>query len=127
MGNGQKKTTIVYAEDSKAISQLVKAHLKAEGFEVFHFDNGGGVVDAVFNLQPTVVLLDNDMPVKNGLSILEELKSKPETKEIPVIFFTTRQDQKSVVRCLELGVSDYIIKGPLSVSEIIPRIKKYIK
>lgn len=121
-----KKINIVYAEDSKSISAVVKAKLAAEGFEVHHFDNGGEVVNAVQKLKPSVVLLDNDMPVKDGYTILQEIKKLPEVENIPVIFLTNRKDPKSVINCLNLGVSDYIIKDPVAISEIITRIRKYV-
>ena len=122
-----KTVQIVYAEDSKSISHLVKSKLIVEGYEVFHFENGNGVVEAVQQIKPTVVILDHNMPVKNGMAVLEELKSLPATKDIPVILFTTKQDQPTVLKCLQLGVTDYIIKDSLAISNLIPRIKKYIK
>jgi len=122
-----KTIQIVYAEDSKSISHLVKSKLISEGYEVFHFENGNGVVEAAQEIKPTVVILDYNMPVKNGFAVLEELKKLPETKDIPVILFTTRQDNITVMKCLELGVTDYIVKDTLAISNLIPRIKKYIK
>jgi len=121
------KITIVYAEDSKSISHIVKSRLIFEGYDVIHFADGRGVVEEVLKTKPTFVLLDNDMPVKNGLTIAEELKNMPETKDIPIIFLTTRHDQYSVVKCLELGIADYIIKDSLAISEIITRIQKLLK
>ena len=116
-----KNITIVYEEDSKSISHLVKSKLMFEGFEVKHFADGLGVVEEVVKIKPTAVLLDNDMPNKNGLTIVEKLKN------IPIIFLTARHDEKIVVKCLELGVADYIIKDCLAISEIITRIKKFLK
>ena len=122
-----KKATLVYAEDSKSISTVIKSKLASEGYEVHHFEDGGGVVDAVLKLKPAVVLLDNDMPVKSGLTILKEIKKNPDIKNIPVIFLTNSKDSQSVVSCLQLGVSDYIVKDPLAISEIVTRVRKYIQ
>ncbi len=124
--NNVKNIEIVYAEDSKSISHLVKSKLILEGYEVHHFENGMGVFEAVLDIKPAVVILDYNMPVKNGMAVLEELKKNQDTQNIPVILFTTKQDQVTVVRCLELGVTDYIIKDSLAISNLIPRIKKYI-
>jgi DNA-binding response OmpR family regulator len=122
-----KKVSIVYAEDSKPIAQVVTSKLKAEGYDVIHFENGDGVFESVMQNKPTVVILDNEMPVKDGMSILKELKANDEVKNIPVIFLTNNHDQQSVVKCLELGVSDYIVKDPLTLSEIVRRIRKWTK
>lgn len=121
------KVSVVYAEDSKSISHLVKNKLLAEGFEVTHFENGIGVFDAVFSSKPSIVILDKEMPEKDGLTVLEEIKANPETKNIPVIMFTTKKEHDVVVRCLQLGVSDYILKDSLAISNLIPRIRKFLK
>ncbi|MBU2491640.1 MAG: response regulator [Bacteroidetes bacterium] len=121
-----KKIKIIYAEDSRSLSHLVISKLSAENFDVMHFKSGKGVVDAVISNQPSVVILDNEMPEINGMTILEELKNTDSTKNIPVIFFTTIKDQESVIKCLKLGVTDYIVKDSLALSNLIPRIKKYI-
>lgn len=123
----EKKVTIVYAEDNKPIAQVVTTKLKTEGYEVFHFETGEGVYEAVLQSKPTLVILDNDMPIKDGMSILKELKTNPDVKDIPVVFLTNVHDQQSVVKCLELGVSDYIVKDPLTISEIVRRIKRWTK
>lgn len=122
-----KKATIIYAEDSKSISHLVKSKLISEGYDVTHFENGVGVVEAVKLSTPTLVILDKEMPLKDGMEVLEELKQIPETKDIPVIMFTTKKEQETVLRCIQLGVTDYIIKDSLAISNLLPRIRKYIK
>lgn len=122
-----KKATIIYAEDSKSISHLVKSKLISEGYEVTHFENGVGVVETVKSSMPSLVILDKEMPLKDGMTVLEELKQIPETKDIPVIMFTTKKEQETVLRCIQLGVTDYIIKDSLAISNLLPRIRKYIK
>ena len=78
-----KKISIVYAEDSKSVAKVVMTKLKTEGYDIFYFENGQGVVEAVIKNRPSVVILDNEMPVKDGMSILRELKVHPEVKISP--------------------------------------------
>lgn len=61
-----KKIRIVYAEDSRYISNVVKRNLENAGFEVIHFENGSNVFEKVKALKPDLVLLDNMMPIKDG-------------------------------------------------------------
>ena len=110
MNQSPKKSTIIYAEDSKSISTIVKHRLISEGYNVIHFATGEKIVEEAIKILPDIILLDNDMPVKDGLSILKELKAIPEVKDIPVIFLTTINERKTVLKCLELGASDYIVK-----------------
>jgi len=70
-----QKPTIIYAEDSKSISTIVKHRLISEGYNVIHFATGEKVVEEALKILPDIILLDNDMPVKDGLSILKELKA----------------------------------------------------
>jgi PleD family two-component response regulator len=67
------------------------------------------------------------MPVKNGLTILKELKAIPEVKDIPVIFLTTINERNTVLKCLELGASDYIVKDAMAINEILARISIRLK
>ena len=122
-----KKSTIIYAEDSKSISTIVKHRLISEGYNVVHFDTGEKIVEEALKILPDIILLDNDMPVKDGLSILKELKAIPEVKDIPVIFLTTINERKTVLKCLELGASDYIVKDAMAINEILARISIRLK
>jgi len=127
MNQSTKKTTIIYAEDSKSISTIVKHRLISEGYNVIHFATGEKIVEEVLKILPDIILLDNDMPVKDGLSILKELKAIPEVKDIPVIFLTTINERKTVLKCLELGASDYIVKDAMAINEILARISIRLK
>jgi DNA-binding response OmpR family regulator len=127
MNQSTKKTTIIYAEDSKSISTIVKHRLISEGYNVIHFATGEKIVEEVLKILPDIILLDNDMPVKDGLSILKELKAIPEVKDIPVIFLTSINERKTVLKCLELGASDYIVKDAMAINEILARISIRLK
>jgi len=127
MNQSAQKPTIIYAEDSKSISTIVKHRLISEGYNVVHFATGEKVVEEALKIIPDIILLDNDMPVKDGLSILKELKAIPEVKDIPVIFLTTINEKKTVIKCLELGASDYIVKDAMAINEILSRISFRLK
>jgi len=127
MNQSTKKSTIIYAEDSKSISTIVKHRLISEGYNVIHFATGEKIVEEAIKILPDIILLDNDMPVKDGLSILKEIKAIPEVKEIPVIFLTTSNEKKTVIKCLELGASDYIVKDAMAINEILSRISLRLK
>jgi PleD family two-component response regulator len=123
----EKKYKVVYAEDSKSISSSVRFVLLNAGFDVTHFENGANVVQEVQRIKPDIILLDNDMPVKDGFTILKELKSLDDIKHIPVIFFTTINDKLKVVERLAQGAADFIVKDSRAISELVPRIKKHLK
>ncbi|MCX7875382.1 MAG: response regulator [Melioribacteraceae bacterium] len=122
-----EKIKIVYAEDSKYISNVVVRNLEHEGYLVYHFNDGLNVFQKVKELKPDLILLDNLMPNKDGFTVLKELKSNDETKNIPVIFFTSEADKNKIIQGIGAGLVDYIVKEPGTIGELIPRIKNIIE
>lgn len=117
---------IVFAEDNVSIAKIVKNKLISEGFEIFHFPNGKGILDAVIEHKPDLVILDINMPGKDGLTVLKELKDNKETATVSVLLLTATKDENTVIKSIELGVSDYITK-PFSLDVIMSRINKIVR
>ena len=67
---------------------------------------------------PCVILLDLNMPKKDGREALKELKQHPIFKKIPVIVFTTTKNEIEIKRCYELGANSYVVK-PLTFDELL--------
>ena len=118
--------TIIFAEDTVHIAQLLKFKLEKEGFTLIHFASGEGVTDGVIKYKPDLVLLDIMMPVKDGLTVLKELKNNPSIAGIPVILLTANAHEEYVLKGLQLGATDYILK-PFASAELILRIKNILK
>ena len=119
------KGKIVFAEDNISISRVVIHKLSSDEYEVIHLPSGVGVLDAVIENKPDVVLLDIMMPVKDGLTVLKEIRETPDVAATPVIFLTATKDDATVLKSLEYGISDYIIK-PFSITTLSDRIQKVI-
>lgn len=120
-----KKKQIIYVEDSNTVSMLVKYKLTMEGFDVKIVTDGEFAFDIIKKELPDIVLLDVMLPIKNGFTILKELKSSEETKDIPVIMLTTDSEEDLILKCFEEGASDYITK-PFSTPVLVARIKKIL-
>lgn len=67
---------------------------------------------------PCVILLDLNMPKKDGREVLKELKQHPVFKKIPVIVFTTTKNEIEIKRCYELGANSYVVK-PLTFDDLL--------
>ena len=67
---------------------------------------------------PCVILLDLNMPKKDGREVLKELKQHPIFKKIPVIVFTTTKNEIEIKRCYELGANSYVVK-PLTFDDLL--------
>jgi putative two-component system response regulator len=79
-------------------------------YKVFTAVSAAVMFERLEGKQPSLILLDIDMPDMNGYDAIKILKSKPETKDIPVIFLTAKTDSDSEIEGLDLGAIDYIVK-----------------
>jgi len=119
----QVRKKILYAEDQESIARLVQFKLEKEGFEIIILTDGSKVVQTVVEQKPSLILLDMMLPIKDGLTILEELKSIDAVKNIPVIMLSVQGDEKKILKALNSGAVDYIQK-PFSTAELTSRIQK---
>ncbi len=119
------KKKIFYAEDSDSLIKLMTYKLQNEGYDVTVFPNGEEVYEKVVSEKPDLVILDLMMPIKDGLTVLKEIKSNPETATIPVIMLTTNAEEETILNALEIGAEEYITK-PFSTAVLLAKIKKII-
>ena len=75
---------------------------------------------------PELVLLDVSMPEMDGLEVLQRMRSEPELADLPVVMYTALSDEKRRNRAMELGASDYLIKGQTHFGELHAKIKQYM-
>jgi DNA-binding response OmpR family regulator len=119
--SGRKK--ILYAEDQESIARLVEYKLTKDGFDLILMKSGENVVETIIEEKPALILLDLMLPIKDGLTILEELKTHDELKNIPVIILSVQGEENKILQALNSGAADYIQK-PFSTSELTTRIRK---
>lgn len=89
--------------------------------------NGEQALKAAVSKKPDLILLAVLLPKKNGFEVLEELKKKPESKNIPIILLTKLGTKEDVKRGLKLGAADYVIKGHFRPSEVVDKVKKFCR
>lgn len=116
---------IVLAEDEPQIARLTSFKLEKEGFEVIWEKDGGAALESIKNNHPDLVLLDIMMPVMNGYQVLKKMKEDDDIKNIPVIMLTAKGQERDVVKGIEMGAEDYIVK-PFRPAELTARIKKIL-
>lgn len=117
---------IVVAEDDRAIARLIKFKLERAGYHVDVAEDGGKAVEVINNNHPDLVLLDVMMPVLDGYQVLRKIKENPKLREIPVVMLTARGQEKDIVKGLEMGSLDYIVK-PFRPAELLARVNRIFK
>ncbi|MBN2167814.1 MAG: response regulator [Actinobacteria bacterium] len=118
----EDNNSIVIAEDQSDIAHLVDYRLTKLGYEVTWGKNGREALDFIRQQHPALVILDVMMPIMDGFEVLRELKSDPETENIPVIMLTAKSMEEDILKGFDSGAVDYIVK-PFSVSELAARVK----
>ena len=108
--------TILLVEDSETIIMGLKYSLEQEGFNVIVSKS---IEEALNEKEYDLVLLDITLPDGNGFELFKKIKEK---NDVPVIFLTARDEEINVVKGLDLGAEDYVVK-PFRLKELISRIK----
>ncbi|OHB56817.1 MAG: hypothetical protein A2Y07_06800 [Planctomycetes bacterium GWF2_50_10] len=114
----KKDQTVFVVEDDEGCRKLFKTYLKKHGFEVITHDKGFQAVELITGLQPDAVVLDINLPQKNGFEILKELKEQDSTRHIPIIVCSVVTD---IQKSFNLGALDHLVKpidGPKLVETV---------
>lgn len=114
---------ILVVDDDNALREMVGIVLAAEGFDVAFHDAGEGALDAFKSVAPDLVLLDVMLPGKDGIEVCQEIRSSAGT---PIIMLTAKTESDDVVRGLEAGADDYVVK-PFDPVVLIARIKARLR
>jgi len=112
---------ILVVDDEPDITALVAYHLAKEGYRVATASSGAEALKSAAEGSPDLVILDLMLPGASGYDVLQELRRKPETKDVGVILLTARKDEVDRVRGLALGADDYVVK-PFSPKELVLRV-----
>ncbi len=127
LANSENQAELIYVvDDEPNIRKLVSLALNEYGFETQEFATGDDLLKAIGRRLPDVIVMDWVMPHPDGLSICGRLKLDKETKTIPIILLTARNDEVDCVLGLEMGADDYVTK-PFSVKELCARVKALIR
>ena len=123
----QKQSTILIADDQPDNLVLLTRYLDAEGYNYIQAKDGLETLEKLRSEVPDLVLLDVNMPNKDGFSVLEEVRSDPALRHIPVIILTAaRLDAIEIQFGLNLGADDYITK-PFDRRELLARIRTKLR
>lgn len=117
---------IYCVEDDNSIRDLMIYTLNASGFEAVGLPDGKAFFDALEGNKPELVMLDIMLPGEDGISILKKIRSRAETKDIPVIMATAKGTEYDKVIGLDLGADDYLAK-PFGMMEMVSRIKAVLR
>jgi two-component system phosphate regulon response regulator PhoB len=118
--------TVLIVEDEAAQREVLAYNLEAEGYRVAQADNGEEALLMVAEESPDLIVLDWMLPNVSGIEICRRLKSRAETKAVPIIMLSARSEEVDLIRGLETGADDYMVK-PYSVGELMARVRTQLR
>jgi CheY-like chemotaxis protein len=122
------RLVILLAEDDDGHAQLIERNLKRAGVvnPIVRVADGQAALDYIRqggNGQPLLLLLDINLPRVDGIEVLRQLKTDPQTSKLPIIMLTTTDDPREVDRCYALGCSVYITK-PVRYESFVEALRR---
>ena len=123
--NGPSSRVLI-VEDEEPLTLLLRYNLEAEGYEVETVARGDDADTRLKERIPDLVVLDWMLPGLSGIELCRRLRTRPETKSLPIIMLTARGEESERVRGLSTGADDYIVK-PFSVPELLARIRALLR
>jgi DNA-binding response OmpR family regulator len=113
---------VMLVEDEQDIRDILKNLLLEEGFHVVALENGAELLEEMQKYDPEVLLLDQILPGKTGVELVQEVRANPKFSRIPIIMVTGLSGEEDKVNALDLGADDYVTK-PFYPKELAARIK----
>ena len=117
---------IYLLEDDASIRNFVEYALNNSGFEAKGFEKPSDFWRALEIELPSLILLDIMLPEEDGIEVLKKLRSRSDTKNMPIIMLTAKSTEYDKVMGLDCGADDYISK-PFGIMELIARIKALLR
>ena len=119
---------ILIIDDSPLVLAMASDALKADGFDVFTATNGIEANSYIFstNNRPDLIILDIMMPLLDGNKKAKLLKDKEFSRDIPIMFISSKSEDELIRLVAESGVDGYICK-PFTAQEIVNKVKKLLK
>jgi CheY-like chemotaxis protein len=118
---------ILIAEDDPELIYLLEFMLKRQAFEVIHVDNGQKMLDLLTYLPPPALIsLDIMLPYIDGVQVLQHIRKTPGWEKVPVIMLTSKSDEHTIGKALEIGANDYVCK-PFQPAEFVSRVQRLLQ
>lgn len=114
---------ILVVDDDLTLLKMVEGHLQSAGYHVKSATDGSIALRITADWDPELILMDVMMPVMDGFTTTQRIR---EFSAIPIIILTAKGDERDLVRGLDVGADDYIVK-PFSSQELLARVRAVLR
>lgn len=123
--NGKPLALVV--EDDAHIAHLLRFMLERENYQVRTETDGRAALQFIQSAEPpALALLDVMLPFADGFDLVTALRARPEWAQVPVIMLTAKAQERDIVRALDAGANDYVVK-PFKPDELLARIRRHLR
>jgi len=117
------KDTVIICDDEPQIRKILTISLEASDYKVIGVETGNEAIVQIASSHPQLVILDLGLPDRDGFAVLSEIRT---WTNVPVIILSVKNSEEDIVKALDLGADDYLIK-PFNTSELLARIRANIR
>ncbi len=118
--------TIMTADDSTSMRQMVSFTLKQAGYEVVEAEDGKDALTKMTAAPVDMLITDLNMPNMNGLELIREVRNLKEYKFIPIVMLTTESESGKKLEGKKAGATGWIVK-PFKPPQLVSVVKKVLK
>jgi CheY-like chemotaxis protein len=122
----QASREIVLADDDATILVLLEATLRNYGCRSHLARDGVEAIEITRRVRPAALILDINMPGRDGYEVLSTLRSDRRTRGVPIVLLTARHQEADIIRAFDLGASEYIVK-PFNPLELVARLRRLVE
>ncbi len=121
--SGGQRPRVLVVDDDAALAEMLGIVLRREGFDPTFVATGDAALGAFHETRPDIVLLDLMLPGRDGLDVCRDVRAE---SGVPIVMLTARTDTSDIVRGLEAGADDYVVK-PFKPVELVARIRARLR
>jgi DNA-binding response OmpR family regulator len=110
-------------DDDRVLADLIAFTLRREGFQVVQAHDGAAALRHWQETRPTIIILDVNLPHLDGFAVCRTIRQQD---DVPIILLTVREEEDDIVRGLEMGADDYVLK-PFSPRQLVARVQAVLR
>lgn len=117
---------ILVVDDEPDVVSLIERTLTVDGFDVVSAYDGIGAVDLAASERPDLILLDLMMPMMSGYEVCEQIKTNPETQNIPIVCLSSAHTPDARANSIKAGAATLLTK-PFMPAELVAQIRRHLE
>ncbi len=118
---------VLFVEDDPTVAQMYRLKLELDGYQVIMAKDGEEGLRLADEIEPDIIFLDIRLPKVDGFAVLEGLRSREETRNVPVVILSNYGEQELVERGLKLGALEYLIKSQTTPANLSRGVEGWLR